>query len=131
MAPFNVNWIQRTTSGTSLFTVSDCKCSLVLVMCAFLIVCMFTRMPNCFVLRHRFFIHFSVYWWGLRYLVILARWSTVITFVLRVIVLCLCLLIMGSRPNVRTVQHTSAGGFYFSVSSWGLLRVRMDRLVRR
>ena len=62
---------------------------------------------------------------------IFTRWSIVVTFVLRVIVLCLGLLIMGSRPNVCTVQHTSAGGFYFSVRSWGFLRLRIDGLVRR
>ena len=40
-------------------------------------------------------------------------------------------IIMGLRHNVRTVQHTSAGRFYFSVRSWGSLRLRMDRLGRR
>ena len=40
-------------------------------------------------------------------------------------------IIMGLRHNVRTVQHTSAGGFYFSVRSWGSPRLRMVRLVRR
>ena len=40
-------------------------------------------------------------------------------------------IIMGSRPNVRTVQHTGAGGFYFSVRSWGSPRLRMVGLVGR
>ena len=43
-SPCNVDWIRWTTLCTS-FTVSDCKCSLVLVMRAFLIACMLTSVP--------------------------------------------------------------------------------------